>query len=129
MNALAENETQTQTATPPPPAKAESYVKPRVRIVENEDAYVLEAELPGVNKNGLTVDLKGNVLTLEGRRDSQTVTGNLVYRESRPATYRRVFELEPEIDAERISAHIEQGVLTLQLPKADKAKPRKIEVN
>ena len=133
MNAVAENEvqntTQTQTATPPPAANPVRYVAPRVHITENKDAYILEAEVPGVNRDGLTVDLKGDILTLEGRPQAQTVTGNLVYRESRPATFRRFFQLEAEIDAERITAHIEQGVLTLQLPKAEKAKPRKINVN
>jgi HSP20 family protein len=128
MNAVAENETQTQTATPPP-ANAERYVAPRVQLSETKDGYVLQAEVPGVNKEGLTIDLKGNILTFEGRRQVQTVTGTLTYRETRPATFRRVFELDPVIDTERISARIEQGVLTLQLPKADKAKPRKIDVN
>jgi len=127
MNAVAENET--QTVRPQPANAGRAFVTPRVNIVETKDAYVLETEMPGVNKDGLTVNLEGNVLTLEGRRATQTVTGNLVYRESREASYRRVFELNMEVDAARITARIAQGVLTVQLPKAEQVKPRKIDVN
>jgi HSP20 family protein len=56
------------------------------------------------------------------------VKGDLVYGESRPLDYRRVFELDPSIDAARITAKVEQGVLTLTLPKAESVKPRKIAV-
>jgi len=56
------------------------------------------------------------------------VKGQQVYRESRGWDYRRVFELDPSIDASKVSARIEQGVLKLQLPKAESVKPRKIEV-
>jgi len=54
------------------------------------------------------------------------VNAQLVYRESRPADYRRTFELDPAIDTGKINAKVEQGVLTLQLPKVEKVKPRKI---
>ena len=127
MNAVAENET--QTARPQPANAGNAFVAPRVNIVDTKDGYVLETEMPGVNKEGLTVNVEGNVLTLEGRRAAQTVTGNLVYRESRPVSFRRVFELDTDVDAARISARITQGLLTVQLPKAEKVKPRKIDVN
>jgi len=127
MNAVAENET--QTARPQPANAERAFLAPRVNIVETKDGYVLETEMPGVNKEGLTVNVEGNVLTLEGRRAAQTVTGNLVYRESRPVSFRRVFELDTDVDAARISARITQGLLTVQLPKAEKVKPRKIDVN
>jgi HSP20 family protein len=134
MNAVAEHETQTQAQakTPtaaPQPATPDRYVAPRVNIAGSKDGYVLEIEMPGVNKDGLTVDLTGNILTLVGRRQPRTISGNLVYRESPPAAYRRAYELAPDIDTARISAHIDQGVLTVQLPKAEKAKPRRIQVN
>ncbi|HWD19565.1 MAG TPA: Hsp20/alpha crystallin family protein [Verrucomicrobiae bacterium] len=125
MNAVAEKETQTEVQ----PASAErEYVTPGVSIIETDQGYVLEAEMPGVNKQGLTVSLEANVLTLEGRRQTAQVPGTLLYRESSNADFRRVFELDPEIDGARISARIEQGLLTVQLPKAEKVKPRKIEV-
>jgi HSP20 family protein len=126
MNAVAEKET--QTVSPPPVTAEREFVVPQVNIVETKDGYVLEAEMPGVNKEGLGVNLEGNVLTLQGRPQWPVPQGNLVYRESRDAVFRRAFELGTEIDAARISARIEQGVLTVQLPKAEKVKPRKINV-
>jgi len=127
MNAVAENETQ---AIRPQPVNTErEFVASNVNILETKDGYVLEAEMPGVNKEGLAVNLEGNALTLEGRRSTPPATGNLVYRESRDVSVRRVFELDTSVAAERISARIEQGVLTVQLPKAEKVKPRKIDVN
>lgn len=106
---------------------AREYVAPGVNIVETKDGYVLEAELPGVNKDGLEISLEDNVLTLVGRR-GPALGGTSLYRESRAADFRRVFELDPVIDTQKIDARIEQGILTLTLPKAEKVKPRKIAV-
>ena len=105
------------------------YLAPEVNIFETKDEYVLEAEMPGVSKDGLEITLEGNVLTLVGRRSDETPAGEPVYRESRAADYRRVFELDPAIDAERINARVDQGVLKLTLPKAERVKPRKIAVS
>jgi len=124
MNAVAEKE----NPTIQPQAAAEPYVTPHVNVIETKDGYVLEAEMPGVAKDGLSIDLEGNVLTLVGRRPAQTPNENLVYRESRQAAYRRAFALDSEIDTARITARIEQGLLTVQLPKVEQVKPRKITV-
>ena len=83
--------------------------------------------MPGVPKEGLDISVEGNVLTLVGRR-GPSPAGSSVYRESRAADFRRVFELDPSIDSGKINARIEQGILTLNLPKAEKVKPRKITV-
>lgn len=138
MNTVINNDPPTATTATTAPTAAETarpvetereYVRPSVNIFETENGYVLEAELPGVSKEGLTVSLEGNVLTLEGRRQNLSVPGvEPLYRESVPADYRRVFELDPAIDAAKISAKIEQGVLTVTLPKAEASKPRKIAV-
>jgi HSP20 family protein len=104
------------------------YVLPNVNILENKDGYVLQAEMPGVNKDGLDLTLEGNELTIEGRRGEEFVKAELLYRESRPLNYRRTFELDPAIDTGRIDARMEQGVLTLRLPKQEQVKPRKIAV-
>jgi HSP20 family protein len=103
------------------------YVRPEVNIVETKEGYVLEAEMPGVTKDGLDIGLEENVLTIVGRR-GPAPTGNALYRESRAADFRRVFELDPSIESGKISARIEQGMVTLTLPKAEKVKPRKITV-
>jgi len=105
-----------------------AFVSPSVDIFETKEGYLLQAEMPGVNKQGLELTLEGNSLTLIGRRSDQPVQGNPVYRESRPVHYRRVFELDPVIDVSKIKAKVEQGVLMLELPKAEKVKPKKITV-
>jgi len=105
------------------------FTAPEVNIYELDDGYVLEAEMPGVTKEGLEVTLEGNTLAFTGRREHEAEPGTVLYRESRPAAdYRRVFELDPAIDTEKIGAEMRQGVLTLMLPKAERVKPRKIAV-
>jgi HSP20 family protein len=104
------------------------FVSPHVNIVETTEGYILEADMPGVAKDGLDISLEENVLTIQGRRQPDP-SANLLYRESNPVDYRRVFELDPSIETGKISAHIEQGFLTLTLPKAEKVKPRRITVN
>lgn len=125
MNTVVEE----QAARPQSTNGDRAYVAPAVNIAEGADGYTLEAEMPGVNKDGLTIDLEGHMLTLEGRRQPRENGGTLLYRESDPADYRRVFELDPAIDGSKIAAHIEQGLLTVHLPKAEKVKPRKISVS
>jgi HSP20 family protein len=82
--------------------------------------------MPGVNKAGLEITLEGNEITLIGRRTAEPVNGELLFRERSAADYRRVFELDPAIDTGKISAKLEQGLLTLTLPKSEQVKPRKI---
>jgi HSP20 family protein len=107
----------------------QQYVAPEVNIFENKDGYLLEAEMPGVNKDGLEVTLEGNELTIIGHRQPQSMAGEPVFRESHDADYRRVFEMDPAIDTTKVSARMEQGVLTLTLPKSERVKPRKIQVD
>lgn len=105
-----------------------NYLTPLANIRETADGYLLEAEMPGVSREGLEVTVENGELAICGRRTPVEVKGQPVYRESRGWDYRRVFELDPSIDASKISAKIEQGVLKLNLPKAESVKPRKIEV-
>jgi HSP20 family protein len=123
MNAVAQQEKQREGT-----ARPLNYVTPEVNIFETKDGYVLEAEMPGVSKDGLEITLEGNEITIIGRRQPEILKADVLYRESRPADYRRVFELDPAIDSAKISAKIDQGVLTLLLPKAEKVKPKKISV-
>ena len=106
-----------------------TYTTPLANIRETPDGYVLEAEMPGVAKDGLEVTVENGELAILGRRVPATESGRRIYRESRGFDYRRVFEIDPSIDAGKISARIDQGVLTLHLPKAESVKPRKIAVN
>ncbi|HMP83408.1 MAG TPA: Hsp20/alpha crystallin family protein [Verrucomicrobiota bacterium] len=104
------------------------FVAPVVNIFEVKDGYVLEAEMPGVNKDGLEITLEGNEITITGHRNRETPEGEAIFRERHAADYRRVFELDPAVDTARISAKVNQGVLTLTLPKSEQVKPRKIAV-
>ena len=125
MNAVANREDQLVRET----AQSDrASIRPEANIFETKDGYILEADLPGVSKDGLEITLEGNLLAIVGRRASEAPTANLLYRESREADFRRVFELDPSIDSGKISAKVEQGVLTLTLPKAEIIKPRKIAV-
>ena len=104
------------------------YLHPAVNVVETNEGYLLEAEMPGVGKDGLEVLLENNELTIVGKRNG-TVDGlQPLYRESVNRDYRRSFVLNPAIDTAKIAAQIERGVLTVTLPKAEKVKPRKISV-
>ena len=107
----------------------EQFVTPVASVVEDGDAYLLKVEMPGVNKEGLEISVENNELTIIGRRSLSQIEGTLIHRESRPENFRRSFELDPSIDTSKISARIDEGVLTLTLPKAEEVKPRKIAVS
>ena len=106
----------------------EQFIAPAATVLENTDGYTLEVEMPGVSKENLEMWVENNELTILGRRSMPSVEGTRIHRESRSDNFRRSFELDPSIDAGRISAKIEQGVVTLTLPKAEQVKPRKIAV-
>ncbi len=106
-----------------------SYLTPLANILETRDGYVLEAEMPGVAKDGLEVTLDNGELVIVGHRRASETKGRELFRESRRLDYRRVFEVDPSIDSARIQAKLDQGVLTLHLPKAESVKPRKITVS
>jgi HSP20 family protein len=125
MNATVQKEARpAQNRTP-----QQEYLLPDVNIFETKDGYVLEAEMPGVSKDGLEITLEGNEITIIGHRQTEAPTGELLFRERRLADYRRVFELDPAVDTSKVSAKMEQGVLTLTLPKSERVKPRKINVD
>jgi len=105
-----------------------SYLVPPVDITEQKDEYLLEADMPGVGKEGLEVVLEGNELTIVGHRQRPT-EGEVLLEESRPQDFRRTFVLDPVIDSSQIRAQIEHGTVTVHLPKADQVKPRRIKVD
>jgi HSP20 family protein len=123
MNTAIANEPGTLTRT-----ETARLISPQVNIFEDKDGYVIEAEMPGVNKDGLGITVEGNELTILGHRAKTEVKAQSLYRESDDADFRRSFELDPAIDARKIEARVDQGLLTLRLPKSEKAKPHKIVV-
>ena len=109
-------------------SQTEQFITPPASVREIGDGYTLEIEMPGVKKDGLEISVENNELTIIGRRSRPAVEGTLIHRESRPENFRRMFEIDPSIDADKISAKIDQGLVMLILPKAEHVKPRKITV-
>jgi len=105
----------------------EQYITPPVDIFENGEGLVVKADLPGVPKDGLDVRVENKLLTIRGKA-MHVAPGDVVYREYGLVNFFRQFELSDRVDQGKISAELKNGVLTLQLPKAEEAKPRKIDV-
>jgi HSP20 family protein len=102
---------------------------PAVDIFETDNAITVLADMPGVEVDGLTIDLEENLLTIEGTvRQAGGKNENVVMREYDTGGFRREFRLTNLIDQANIDASLRDGVLRLTLPKAESAKPRKIEV-
>jgi HSP20 family protein len=104
------------------------YVTPLADVESTQEGYTIHAEMPGVDKSGLEVTVDNGELTILGHRQVEEFSGEPVYREIRRTDFRRVYELDPAIDTNRIAARIDQGVLTLTLPKGESVQPRKITV-
>ncbi len=106
------------------------YYVPYTDIFENEDALVVVMEIPGVERDDLTVNVENSTLTIEGRVNfSKYDDLKPVYTEYNIGHYSRSFSVSNKIDRDGITAKVEDGVLTLTLPKAQEAKPRRITVH
>ncbi|MCA9506303.1 MAG: Hsp20/alpha crystallin family protein [Myxococcales bacterium] len=106
-------------------------VFPPVNLYEEGDAYVLTAELPGVAPDAIDVSIEGSTITLSGERKIEYAAGEATAvhrRERQSGTFRRAFELPREIDLDGAKASHKNGVLTLRLPKAAKARPRQVTI-
>ena len=102
---------------------------PAVDIFENESALTVLADLPGVTAKNLKIDLRENILTLTALVDSpQGEKETDVFREYECGTFFRQFTLAETIDQTKIEAELHDGVLRLQLPKTEAARPRQIAV-
>ena len=106
---------------------------PALDIVEKRDAYLVVAELPGVSQNDVELSFEQNVLTIRGQKSSlldPSKDGELrVYTSERVAgAFERVIRLPEFVDSEKIGAELRDGLLTITIPKATAAQPRKIEI-
>jgi HSP20 family protein len=102
---------------------------PPVDIVEDGNGITLKADLPGVSKDSLSIQVDGETLTVEGAVAlGESNELRALYAEVRVARYRRSFALGRDLDTERIEASMKNGVLTLHVPKREQAKPRRIAV-
>jgi HSP20 family protein len=103
---------------------------PTTDIFETEDALTLVLEMPGVDRGNIDVSVENGVLTVEGKINFDNYEGlQPVYSEYNVGPYRRSFRISSRIDQDKIKAEIRDGVITLVLPKAEEAKPRRIEVS
>ncbi len=116
-----------RTVEPEVTRAKERYVRPPVDIYETPEALVLVADLPGAVKESLEVRVEDDLLTLQAKA-SHAAPGDVIYREYDLTGFFREFELNEEIDQQKVSAELKHGVLTLRLPKTEKAKPKQIEV-
>lgn len=103
---------------------------PAVDIRENGDAYVVSAELPGLGKDDVAITIENNVLKLSGeRRFEQEAKEEEYHRVERAyGSFTRAFSLPTRVDPERVEASFQDGILTITVPKAAEARPRKIEI-
>ena len=106
------------------------YFVPSTDIYETEDALTVVMEMPGVEKQDINVGLENDRLRVEGQIASSKYEGlEPVYTEYNVGHYARAFTLSSKIDQEKISAQVEDGVLTLTLPKVKEAQPRRITIS
>ncbi|HJR76277.1 MAG TPA: Hsp20/alpha crystallin family protein [Nitrospiraceae bacterium] len=103
---------------------------PVVDIVESEQGFVLLAELPGVHKNDVKISVQDGVLTLNGQREQDKEEKGVRYHRTERAygRFARSFAVPESVDEQKLSAEFRDGVLKVHLPKAEKAKPRSVEV-
>lgn len=105
--------------------------RPAVDIRETGDSYVVSAELPGLSKEDVQITIENNVLKLTGeRRFEKEVKEEEFHRVERAyGTFSRAFALPTRVDPERVEASFKDGILTITVPKAAEARPRKIEIS
>lgn len=119
-----------QPAQQAKPAADLPALVPLVDVTEDDNGITLVADVPGASRDTLALDVNGDTLTIEApislgeAKDIQAV-----YAEVRAGRYRRSFTLSRELDSGHIDASLRDGVLTLRIPKSEKARPRRIEVS
>ena len=101
---------------------------PAVDIYENENEILLHADMPGVVKEDVSVNIDNGTLSLSGVRKIET-RGSSNWEEFSDVEYVRSFSVPPTINIEKVEAELKDGVLKLHLPKSEEAKPRRIEIN
>jgi HSP20 family protein len=104
---------------------------PAVDMFEKDDTVVIKAELPGLDKKDVSLDLQNGVLTLKGERkyENEVKEENYYRREMSCGKFIRSFTLPADVDADKIKAEFQNGLLTVEVPKPEEHKPKQIKVN
>ena len=127
--AIEKRENQGSSVNVPERIDQGTWYTPLVDIIENNDAFIFQADLPGVAAGNVDVSYNNGVLTIEARVDPRQPQGhNYVWREYGSGHFYRQFTLNTPIDPDAIRAELKNGVLELYVPKAETARTRKIEI-
>ncbi len=128
--AVAGNETASRSgATPAEYDSTNAALLPPVDVIEDSTGITLRADLPGVPKDKLRLQIEGTTLTVEGELGIATPEGmEASYAEVSVPRYRRTFTLSKELEPGKVSAELQNGVLNLRIPKAEHAQPRRIDI-
>jgi HSP20 family protein len=114
-----------------PRRSADAGVFPQLNVTEDGDKFYMRAELPGVKSDDLDIQATGKTISISGERKIHAEHNNARYhrREREAGKFSRVMAMPSDIDADRIEARLQNGILTVMVPKAEAAKPRQIKVN
>ncbi len=111
------------------PANTINYQKPRYSVIDHNDFYQVRVDVPGVNKDGVSITHEGDTLLIKATRNAANRSDwKLLREENRELDYQLKLQLNVDVDGEKISAKTENGILTVTLPIAEAAKPRTISV-
>lgn len=103
---------------------------PRTNLYDKGDTFELVAEIPGLSKEELKVKIQGNYLEISGTREVNPPEGYQVHRSERgSSSFTRSLTLPADVDSDKVTATLENGILSLTLPKSETAKPRQISIN
>jgi len=111
-----------------PSLRGRAVIAPPVDIFENDDGFLIVADLPGVSADKVDIRLENGELTIHGAWSLPEPEGAALAGEYRPADYKRSFYVPDSIDVDRIAADLKDGVLSLHLPRSEAVKPRSIQV-
>lgn len=110
-------------------AQTERAMRPAVDIFEDESGITVHADMPGVSRQGLELNIDGDTLSIVGHVDISVPKGmEALYADVRATYYQRSFSLSRELDRDKVDASLKNGVLTLRIAKRKEHQPRKIEV-
>jgi len=126
-NSLTERNDQKTMQTREDTRSNEKYIRPAVNIIENEQGLTLAADIPGASRETLNLNVEKGILTIAAQV-SRSMPGTSSYTEFELGSYYRQFSIPESLDHEKARADLVNGILTLQIPKAEAARPRKIEI-
>ena len=126
-NSITERNDEKNVQTREETRSNDKYIRPAVNIIETDEGLVLTADIPGAAKESLDVNVEKGILTISAPAQ-HAMPGTPAYREFELANYYRQFTIPESLDHEKAKAEYVNGILTLRVPKAEIAKPKRIEV-